>query len=126
MAEPLVDVDLDALAPRPKRVKLAGKSWQLPGDMPMGLFMRIQSYEQRAEKGEDEASMLAELSDELLALFQVHQPTLKVLPEIGVLVLLRSLGAIYGGAVGEAPPTPTGRPKKKTASKPTPRQRRAT
>ena len=120
MAEPLVDVDLDALAPLPKRVKLGGKVYKLPGDMPMPLFLRVQNYEQRVEKGENENILLAELQDELLALFQVHSPTLKVLPEIGVLVLLQSLGAIYGGAVGEAPAPnrATRREKKRTPSPP--------
>jgi hypothetical protein len=128
MATPLVDVDLDALAPAAKRVRLGGKVYRLPGDMPMPLFLRIQNYEQRAEKGEDETVMLAELQGELLTLFQVHQPTLKALPDIGVLVLLASLGAIYGGAAGEAPRTSTKRPpRKKTPSKPaTAKARRAT
>jgi hypothetical protein len=120
MAEPLVDVDLDALAPRPKRVKLAGKRWILPGDMPMPLFLRIQNYEQRVDKGEDEGALLGELSDELLGLFKVHQPTMKELPEMGVLTLLQSLGAIYGGAVGELPQQGPATPpqRKRTPSKP--------
>lgn len=119
MAEP-VDVDLDALAPLPKRVKLSGRVYKLPGDMPMPLFLRIQNYEQRIEKGESEGLLLGELQDELLSLFQVYTPALKVLPEIGVLTLLQSLGAIYsGGAVGEAPPNrATRRERKRTPSKP--------
>lgn len=103
MTEPLIDADLDALAPPLKRVRLAGKIWKLPGDMPMPLMLRIQNYGPRTEAGEDEVVLLAELQDELLALFKVHQPQLKELPEIGVLTLLQSLGAIYGGAVGESP-----------------------
>lgn len=121
MPEPLVDVDLDALAPLAKRVKLGGKIYKLPGDMPMPLFLRIQNYETRIENGEGESSLLTELQDELLTLFKVHQPALKVLPEIGVVGLLQSLGAIYGGgaAEGEAGPTQnraTRRQKKRTPS----------
>jgi len=129
MAEPLVDVDLDALAPAAKRTRLAGKIYKLPGDMPFPLFLRIQNYEARVEKGEDETTLLSELHDELLALFQVHQPTLKKLPEIGVLTLLQSLGAIYGGGAAVAPdPTPNRaarRQKKRTPSS-TARPSRAT
>lgn len=119
------DVDLDALAPIPKRAKLGGKWHKLPGDMPFPLFLRIQGYEARVEKGEDEGGLLSELSDELLKLFQVHQPTMKVLPEIGVTVLLQALGAIYGGAVGEAPAPnrATRRQKTKTPSATKPRRR---
>lgn len=115
MAEPLVDVDLDALAPTAKRVRLAGKLWMLPGDMPMPLFLRIQGYEQRVEKGEDETVLLGELQDELLALFQRHQPALKELPEIGVLTLLQALGAIYG-ATGK-PPAPAAAPARTVPSR---------
>jgi hypothetical protein len=107
MAE-LADVDLDALAPRPKKVKLGGKLYKLPGDMPMPLFLRIQAFGQRTEQGEDETVLLSELHEELLGLFKVHQPALKALPEIGVLTLLQSLGAIYGGGAA-ADPTPANR-----------------
>lgn len=126
MTEPLAEVDLDALAPRPTRVKLGGKWWTVPGDMPMPLFLRIQGYEQRVDSGEDETAILTELQDELLALFQVHHPALKVLPEIGILTLLQSIGAIYGGAVGEPTPAQTTVPqRKRTPSKPAARAKRA-
>lgn len=120
MTEPLSGVDLDALAPVPKNVKLGGRWHKLPGDMPLGLFLRIQAYEQRVDSGEDEAALLGEMSDELLTLFQVHQPKMTKLPEIGVLGLLGSLGAIYGGTAGE-PPAPNRqarRQRKKTPSPP--------
>lgn len=105
MTEPTVDVDLDALAPAPKRVRLAGKVWLLPGDMPMPLFMRTQGYEARVAAGEDEASMLLELQGEILELFQVHQPKLTGLPQIGLVQLLKALGQIYGGVPpGEVTP----------------------
>lgn len=123
------DVDLDALAPKPRRAKLGGKWHLVPGDMPMPLFLRIQSFEGRSEAGEDETSLLAELHDEILALFQVHQPTMKKLPDIGVQTLLGTLGAIYGGGAAVGEPTPnraTRRQKKRTPSKPAPRARRAT
>jgi hypothetical protein len=123
----LVDVDLDALAPPLKRARLGGKVYRLPGDMPLVLFFKIQAFGQRVERGEDEMAMLTELSEELLALFKVHQPTLKALPDMGVLVLLQALGAIYGGGPGEAPAsTPTPRSRKKTASAKAPSSRRRT
>ena len=126
MAE-LVDIDLDALAPVAKRVKLGGKIYKLPGDMPLQLFLRIQGFEQRVEKGESENTLLSELQDELLALFQHYQPALKKLPDIGVLGLLGSLGHIYGGGqMGEAlAKTPTSPPRKRTPSS-TGRRSRAT
>lgn len=125
MTDSTVDVDLDALAPVAKRVRLGGKVYRLPGDMPMPLFMRIQGYEQRTAAGEDETILLGELSGELLTLFQVYQPALKTLPDMGVVQLLASLGAIYGGAVGEAPAPnrATRRQKTKTPSSAPPRRR---
>lgn len=123
----LVDVDLDALAPPTKRVQLGDKVYKLPGDMPLELFMRIQAFTQRVEKGEDEVTLLVELQEEVLGLFQVHQPTMKKLPAMGVLQLLGTLGAVYsgGGSLGEpqAKTTPTPRAKKRTPSKPSARSR---
>jgi hypothetical protein len=121
-----VDVDLDALAPKVKRTLLGGKVYRLPGDMPMPLFFEIQAFESRTAAGEDESVLLGELRDKLLTLFQVHQPTMKTLPPMGVNQLLKSMGAIYGSAEGE-PPAPnraTRRQKTKTPSS-APRTRRA-
>lgn len=125
----LVDVDLDALATPPKRVKLGGKTWKLPGDMPMDLFFKVQAYEQRLDAGEDQFAVLAEIKDELLALFQVHQPTTKALPSMGVLELAQALPRIYASGMAGEPPEnrATRRSKKRTPSPPaTAARRRAT
>jgi hypothetical protein len=101
----LVDVDLDALAPAAKRVKLDGKVWKLPGDMPLSLFLHLQAYEQRIEAGVDETVLLEEMAGNLLELLQVHQPQLKALPKIGLQTLVKALPAVYSGAaVGEQKP----------------------
>lgn len=124
MPEPTVDVDLDALAPAPKRVRLAGMVWRLPGDMPMPLFMRTQGYEARVAAGEDEAGMLLELQGEILELFRVHQPKLTKLPQIGLVQLLRALGQIYGGGpAGEAPPPNRAARRKRTTTRTTSKSR---
>lgn len=124
----LVDIDLDALAAPPKRAKLGGKVYKLPGDMPLELFFRVQSFEQRVENGENEVTVLSEIRDELLGLFQVYQPTMKKLPPMGVLELAQALPRIYaGGAVGEPPPNrETRRQRKRTPSKTSPQTRRPT
>lgn len=127
MADPLVDVDLDALAKPPKRVKLGGKVWKLPGDMPMDLFFRVQAFEQRIDAGEDQVGVLAEIKDELLDLFKVHQPTIKALPNMGVLELAQALPRIYApGTAGEPRPNrATRRSKKRTPSPPATAARRS-
>jgi hypothetical protein len=101
-----VDVDLDALVPTPKRVRLAGKVWELPGDLPMELFLRTQAYEQRIAGGEPEVNLVRELNAEILELFRVHQPGLERLPAIGLVQMMRALGQIYGPGAppGEATP----------------------
>jgi hypothetical protein len=116
MAEPLVDVDLDALAPQPKWAKLDGKRYRVPGDMPLELFMRIQAFEQRAEKGEAEVELLAELANELLELLQVYTPTMKKLPPIGVLTLMQTLGAIYSSSSPPGEPAPPNRAARRAAA----------
>lgn len=106
-----VDVDLDALAPVPKRVRLAGKVWKLPGDLPMELLMQLEQFEARSNKPEaDEYALLRDLQDVILGLFQVHQPTLRKLPTMGLFGLLRLIREVYGtDQLGEAtPPRPAG------------------
>jgi hypothetical protein len=131
MTDSTVDVDLDALAPAPKRVRLNGKVWKLPGDLPMELFFRFQGYEQRVEAGEDEYEIVKEITAEIVALFQVHQPTLKKLPPLGLKQLVQVIGSVYGGQVppGEAPPPNRAarrQRKARTTSKPRPSRPRAT
>jgi hypothetical protein len=113
------DLDLDALAAPPRRVKLGGKWWKLPGDMPMELFLRTQTYQARTEAGEDEGQMLVELKDEITGLFRVHHPSFELPAGTGLIQLLKLLGAVYGpgDALGEVTPNRAARRSKtRTAS----------
>jgi hypothetical protein len=90
--------DLDALAPEPIQVRLGGEIYLLPGDLPMPLMLRI---EQLADQELSE-QVIRSLYDDVLELFQTHQPEVTDLP-IGLVQLMRAIPAIYGGATQDPP-----------------------
>jgi len=98
--------DLDVLLPQPIRVKLGGREYLVPGDIPAPTFLRLQELAQEADaEGADSADNLAvmrELYEMLLDLFRVHQPDVEELP-IGLGQMVAAVGQIYGGQA--APPT---------------------
>lgn len=112
-------VDLDALAPEPITVKLAGQQYRLPGDIPMPLMLRLE----QAAGSEVSGDLLHDLYGDLLGLFQVHQPELTELP-IGTTQIIRAIPAIYYG-VEPDPPKPAKKPaakRKSAGTRSTPRR----
>lgn len=90
-------IDLDALVGPPKKVKLGGEIYSLPADLPAPLFLKISTY---GDSEMDESEMFADLYEELLELFRVHQPDLEDLP-IGVAQLVLAVPRIYQDGVSE-------------------------
>ena len=104
--------DLDVLLPQPIKVRLDGKVWTVPGDLPAPTYLRLRQLAAEGDVDDDEEAQLAvmaELYDMLLDLFRVHQPDLVELP-MGVAQLVRAVGVIYGDAPADPPtkrqPTP--------------------
>src|ERR1700745_540521 len=85
-----IDVDLDALAPKPLRVRLAGDVYKLPGDLKVPLMLKLKSAEGRPFDGD----YVGGLYGDVLGLFQVHQPELEDIP-IGLQQLVRAIPALY-------------------------------
>ena len=89
-------IDLDALAPEPKRVKLAGKEYLLPGDVPVADMLAFEALAQRAEEEQiDDTEAGRMLYDAVLAIFRVHHPDLERLP-MGMDQLVGFVPAVYG------------------------------
>lgn len=118
--------DLDVLAADPRDVKLAGKIYLVPGDLPIPTMLRLERYSQRmaelaADTADDagaaqEAQKEAVLSlyEEILALFQVYQPDLTEIP-IQMPQLVGIVNRIYGDdEEAEDPENPTQPPAGKT------------
>jgi hypothetical protein len=103
--------DLDVLLPEPKRVTLAGREYLLPADIPIPLVLRI---EQLAGT-EVTDTVIVELYNDALALFQVHQPDLKELP-ISAVQLLQLIPVVYYGAKPAGDADPPRKPKAKRAA----------
>ena len=97
-------IDLDALVSAPKKVKLGGKVYTLPGDLPADLYLEINQY---ASDGRSEAEQFAALNDRVLELFQINHPELKTLP-LSLSQLMLAIPTIYSGGETEddAPPPP--------------------
>ena len=51
-------IDLDALVPDPRQVKLGGVVYELPGDMPLEIFLRVNKAAQ-AEADDGEGAMVS-------------------------------------------------------------------
>lgn len=103
-------IDLDAILPEDKKVKLGGKVYTLPPDLPAEVFLKMTSL---AESGASESEITAAMYDELLELFRYKEPDLEKLP-ISLSQIVNAVGLIYSTASaddGEAPARPP-RPKR--------------
>lgn len=100
-------VDLDAVVGPPKKVRLGGTVYVLPGDIPVELYLALNQAAQAEEAGDgDQVEILYE---QLLDLFRIHQPDLETLP-LSMTQLVQAIPTIYGGAdtdEGKEPPKRT-------------------
>jgi hypothetical protein len=102
-------IDLDVVAGLPKRVKIGGRWFLFPADLPVEMYLRI-NQAARAEDAGPEADQFVDLAGQLLELLQVHQPRLRRLPAgVGLVMLLQAIPTIYGPGQpqDEAPARPT-------------------
>lgn len=73
MTETHFVTDLDELLPDDKIVRLAGREWKLPGDLPMETFLRLGRLEQESEKDDaDEENLLQRMVVILVDLFTME------------------------------------------------------
>jgi len=113
---PVKIIDLDEILGEPKRVKAGGKTWTLPPDLPVELYLEVN----RAAEGETELETIERLHDNVLELFRYGQPDMVKLPiSLAQCVLLIRL--VYGNEEqepdGDGPP-PRARTRGGASSKP--------
>lgn len=96
-------VDLDELLGAPKKVRVGGKVYTLPPDLPAELYLKIIRL---ARENASEAEMIEALSGQLLELFQYGDPKMKALPPtLTISQVVLAVGKIYGdGGSGERRP----------------------
>ena len=87
-------IDLDELLGEPKKVRLGGRVWVLPPDLPVELYLRIVKLN---EEGAGEGDLVEALYEQLLELFRYKEPKLKELP-VGMNQLVTAVALIYGQA----------------------------
>src|SRR5579859_3001959 len=86
-------IDLDAALPPDKKVKLGGRVYTLPGDIPTELFLRIQQA--TATVGSDKEDGVQVLYDAILDLFRTRDKTVTALP-LGLAQMVTAFATIYG------------------------------
>lgn len=96
--------DLDALVASPKKVSLGGRTYTVPGDIPMEVYVKVNKAEMLGNS--DEAESIEVMVDALTDLFtavsedlpnyeQLREDVNKVLRRSGVRVIFKMLNAIY-------------------------------
>lgn len=121
MSQRIVDLDAAGILTQPIKARIGGKVYTLPGDVPAPLFAKIIQVEGNAEATPAD---LIGLYEQLLKLFQEHDPSVEELP-IGITEMVRVIGYLYMSHDEEAPtrgaagedPTGRKRPAKKRAAK---------
>lgn len=118
-------IDLDEAVQKPKKVKLGGQIYTLPGELPAPLYLRLraeeQAYAEQVEAGEANGDQrIEDLNDLLLDLFRTHQPDIEELPA-GIVQLFTVIPRVYGaGSVvddDEGGDDETPKPRKKTGAR---------
>lgn len=117
-------IDLDAVVGDPKKVKLRGKTYTLPPDMPVELYLRLTQLQGEEDPDTDQ---IRAMHDEVLKLFRdsfYGDPKLTALPEgLGIKSLMRLIIDVYGEQVDEEEPK-AAPPRKPSPGKRTSRPKR--
>lgn len=100
-------IDLDEVILADHKVRLAGREYLLPGDLPVEQMLGLShAWDQLSTREGEEHSgdeLVRDLYDRALELFRVRQPDLESLP-IGVVSIGRLIAGLYGGLDDEATP----------------------
>ncbi len=106
-------ISLDAIGDQePKRVRLAGKTYDLPPDIPVELWLRVSRY---MAGGATETETVTGLYEATLELFRTADPKLAEL-KINLGTLIRALAQIYNPAADADPPPKRARPSRAKAT----------
>lgn len=112
-------IDLDELIAPPRRVKLQGVTYTLPGELPVPLYLRLKATEDAPEDAEAAGGdRVEDLNELLLELFRVHQPDLDELP-VGLTQAFTIIPRVYGASnfVDEGDDSEPDGPKQGTAAR---------
>lgn len=91
-------IELDDALPPDKKVRLAGKVYTLPGDIPTPLFLRIQRATQNIAGDEG----IENLSEAIVDLFRTRDASIVELP-LGLAQMVTLFSTVYGAPDEEEP-----------------------
>jgi hypothetical protein len=102
-------IDLDILVPADKKASLGGKTYTVPGDMPMETYLKVAKVSAAEDSGADEGELLGEMVEALVELFAYKLPddttdagksardeVRGVLRKLGIRTITQILGKLYG------------------------------
>lgn len=92
MSQEITDLDASGVLAAPKRIRLHGVEYTLPGDVPAPLYVQLIGAADRP----DDKDLTKDIYREVLALFRVYQPDLESVP-LGLNEMTRVIGVIYSG-----------------------------
>lgn len=96
--------DLDTLVPADKKVLLKGRTYVLPGDMPLEIYLRVNRASQMQDAGADAEELLRDMVAALVDLFcwtlpkddgESREHIKGVLMGLGLRTVTQLLGRIY-------------------------------
>lgn len=93
-------IDIDALLGEPKKVKLGGKIYTLPAQMPVGYYLRMRNRQKERAENKENTDTIETLYEETLELFKTNHPDVKELP-LGITQLLEVIARVYNPDVFE-------------------------
>ena len=94
----VVDLDLDAIAPPRRTVRLNGRVYELPGDMPIDTIVRAMQLQGQMESEDEDKSLAAinELLEIIYDLFRQCDPEFVPMP-LGLNAVMQILGLVLSG-----------------------------
>lgn len=115
--------DLNVFVGPPRKVKIGPKVYELPRDIAAEIYLEIIELQQRGDDLDDDDKLVRQLRDEILELFQVHQPDMTRLPAaVSIPLLVQMIGRVYGDDEPEEttgpPPRSSSPGKSRTTAKP--------
>lgn len=117
--------DLNVFVGPPRQVKLGESVYLLPRDIPAELYLEF--LDLQGQPGDlDDQTVVRKLRQDVLELFQVHQPGIDRLPPaVSIPVLVRMIGHVYSASsdAEERPTKPRSGSRGTTKRKPAPKPR---
>jgi hypothetical protein len=124
---PVEIVDIDAVLPEDRELKIAGHGYRIPGSPPMEWYLWLRQFLRRINTAGYELvdDDIAEGYDHVLELLRIRKPALTTVPELSPAHIFAVLSGAYASIEEEDAGPPQKRTRGATASRQTRSRRRS-